>query len=45
MGAPTAAIAPQMHVSVVRTAGLPQIRTFVLPAGNGLCGRLVAHRR
>jgi hypothetical protein len=33
---PTTAMAPQMHASVVRSAGLPAIKTVGLPAGNGL---------
>jgi hypothetical protein len=36
VGSPTAAIAPQMQVSVVRSAGRPPISTVVLPEGNTL---------
>jgi hypothetical protein len=36
VGSPPAAIAPQMHASVVRNAGRPPIRTVVLPLGNAL---------
>jgi hypothetical protein len=36
VGAPTATIAPQMQVSVLRTEGRPPIRTVALPAGKGL---------
>ena len=36
VGDPTAAIAPQMHASVVRTAGIPPINTVALPIGNTL---------
>jgi hypothetical protein len=36
VGHPTAAIAPQMHVSDVRIAGLPPIITVVLPMINGV---------
>jgi hypothetical protein len=36
VGAPTAAIAPQMQASLVRRAGFPAIKTVVLPIGNGL---------
>jgi hypothetical protein len=36
VGAPTAAPAPQAHVSDVRNAGRPWMRTDVLPEGNGL---------
>ena len=36
VGAPTAAIAPQIHASVVRTAGLPEINTVALPDGKAL---------
>src|SRR5262245_6742664 len=38
VGAPTAAPAPQMQTSDVRTAGRPPTRTVALPAGNGLVG-------
>lgn len=36
VGQPTAAIAPQIHASDVRIAGLPSIITVALPIGNGL---------
>jgi hypothetical protein len=36
VGSPTAAPAPQMHVSLVRSAGMPPIRTVLLPDGNEL---------
>jgi hypothetical protein len=36
VGAPTAAIAPQMQASLVRKAGRLPIRTVTLPAGKTL---------
>ena len=36
VGAPTADIAPQMHGSMIRIAGFPQISTVALPIGNAL---------
>jgi hypothetical protein len=36
VGSPTAAIAPQIQLSVVRNAGTPPIITVLLPDGNGL---------
>jgi len=36
VGVPTAAEAPQMHTSPTRKAGIPPIKTVVLPIGKGL---------
>jgi hypothetical protein len=36
VGSPTAAMAPQIHASDVRSAGRPEISTVALPDGNGL---------
>lgn len=36
VGSPTAAIAPQIHASVVRNAGTPPIITALLPEGKTL---------
>lgn len=36
VGSPTAAMAPQMQVSVLRMAGIPPMSTVLLPLGKGL---------
>ena len=36
VGSPTAAMAPQMQLSVVRNAGTPPMNTVPLPLGKGL---------